>query len=74
MKIYSLTQGSSNKVSKINEDNKVSLAFGKNIVDSSVNIVEDKILVKDLFDKLLNMNFTHYKNYSDDLVILEMSI
>ncbi len=76
-KVYSLTLNGSKKVAKINENSSAKLLFSKNIdeaVESKVNIISDKEKVKSLFDKLLDMNFTHYKEYSDDLVILEMPL
>lgn len=75
--VYSLTLNTSNKVGKINKNNNVKLLFSKNIdeaVESKVNIISDKAQVKALFDKLLDLNFTHYKKYDDDLVVLEMSL
>jgi hypothetical protein len=75
--VYSLTLSSSKKVAKINENIESKILFGKNIddaIDTKINIISEKAEVKDLFDKLLDMKFTHYKKYNDDLVVLEMPL
>ncbi|QEN03174.1 hypothetical protein EW093_00135 [Thiospirochaeta perfilievii] len=76
-KILSLTQQGSKKVDLLKKDNSAKLVVNNdstNIIDSKITINENKDDVKKLFDELLGLNFTHYKEYSDDLVILEMSI
>lgn len=76
-KILSLTKSGSEKVELIQQDKNVKLGFAmksSDSVDSTATIISDKNRVKDIFDKMLDNKFTHFKKYSDDLVLIEMSI
>ncbi len=76
-KFFSITKGQSAKVQLLKIDEKVKLGFAMksaDVVDASANVITDKKRVKDVFDIMLDKKFTHYKKYSDDLVLLEMSI
>lgn len=75
-KVLSLTLGSSEKVKLIKTDSNIKLGFAlksNDSVDYTAKIIDDKKIVKKLFDTMLTNKFTHYKKYSDDLVILEMT-
>lgn len=74
---YSLTLGASEKVKKLEEDSSLNFIFTKNsseVLKASAKVISDKEVVKDLFDRLLDINFTHFKQWDDDLVVMEFSL
>ena len=74
--VKSLTLGNSGKVADLLVDNKVQLQLEKNgaLVDAEVSIITDKDKVKSVFDAMLSMNSTHFKEYTEDIVILDMQL
>lgn len=77
-KLLALTLGSSEKVSLLKKDTPVKLSFAKkdrtNLIDADVKVIEKKETVKQVFDQMLALNFTHFKKYSDELVVLEIKV
>jgi general stress protein 26 len=76
-KFFALTKAESEKVGLIKSDGNVRLGFAmksNDFIKSSAKIISDKKIVKDVFDTMLEKKFTHYKKYTDDLVLLEMSV
>lgn len=76
-KYYSLTLGNSDKVKKLEEDSNLNFIFTQNsseVLQANAKVISDTNIVKDLFDRLLDINFTHFKQWDDDLVIMEFSI
>jgi general stress protein 26 len=76
-KLVALTLGTSNKIKRIIDNDEMKLAFAnssKDFIDTKVSIVKDQKKIKMQFNKMLEMNFTHFKKYNDDLVILELDI
>lgn len=76
-KLNSLTLADSTKVAEIKKNNSAKLGFTMKpteFFDVEVSINSDKAEVKSLFDKMLELNFTHFKTYSEDLVILEIKV
>eukprot|EP01156_Anaeramoeba_ignava_P004677 Anaeramoba_ignava/a234474_3.p1 GENE.a234474_3~~a234474_3.p1 ORF type:complete len:119 (+),score=18.68 a234474_3:38-394(+) len=76
-KVYSLTLSGSNKVGKIKNNNKAKIVLNndsENALESEISIIDNKDRVKELFNKMLEMDFTHFKEFDDDIVILEMAV
>lgn len=76
-KLNSLTLADSTKVSDIKIENKAKVGFTMKpteFYDVEISINQNKDEVKALFDKMLDLNFTHFKTYSEDLVILETKV
>jgi len=75
-KYYSLTLAGSKKVERLNTDKSLSMIFMSKNNETKVAeavIIDDKDVVKDLFDRMIAIEFCHFKKYSDDLVIMEIT-
>ncbi len=46
----------------------------ENQSDAKAVVIKDNSRIKAIYNKMLDMRFTHYKKYSDDLVVLEISV
>ena len=76
-KLTSLTLGDSEKVADFKKENSLELGFGmkpENFNKAVVHIDEDKDRAKKLFDTMLDLKFTHFKTYTDNLVVLEIGL
>lgn len=75
--LNTLTLGDSGKVIGIKNDGVGQVGFTMKpteFFDVEVSINDDKAAAKELFDKMLDLNFTHFKTYSEDIVILEIKL
>lgn len=75
--LISLTLGNSNKIAKVNQNPKVELGFSmkpKDFIRANAEVISDTKHAKVLFNKMLEMKFTHFKKWSDDLVILKFKL
>lgn len=75
-KLLSLTQKESNKVKGINDDPNVKIGLTKkslNLFDVAAVVNNSEERIKEVFNKMLGLKFTHYKKYRHDLVVLELT-
>ena len=75
--LNTLTLSDSGKVAQIKADGTGKVGFTMKpteFYDAEVSINPDKEAAKALFDKMLDLNFTHFKTYSEDIVILEIKV
>ena len=73
----SITRSSSRKVKEIKKTGKLNVTFGllsKDFNYLPVNIIEDAISIKKVFNFMKDNKHTHYKTFVDDLVILKCTI
>lgn len=77
-KLLALTLKTSDKVNAINNNIPAQLSFAKkdrtNFIDANIKIIHNQATVKQVFDQMLALNFTHFKAYSNDLVVLEITM
>lgn len=77
-KLLALTLKSSQKVQAIHNHIPAQLSFAKkdrtNLIDADIQVIENKTVVKQVFDQMLALNFTHFKTYNDNLVVLEITM
>ncbi|MGL4662879.1 MAG: hypothetical protein ACRCV7_04305 [Culicoidibacterales bacterium] len=77
-KLLALTLKTSDKVDAINNNIPTQLSFAKkdqtNLIDANIKIIHNQATVKQVFDQMLALNFTHFKAYSNDLVVLEITM
>lgn len=69
----SLTEKSSRKMKDMNKNSGLTIAFGllsKNYNDIKVDIIEDVKVVNEVYSYMKTKKHTHYKNTSDNLVVL----
>ena len=69
----SITKKTSRKVKHIKKNNTLSVAFNilsKDFNDILVDINEDEIAVKQVFEYMKSQKHTHYKKTPEDLVVL----
>lgn len=77
-KLLALTEKASEKVVLIQNNTPSQLSFAKkdrtNLIDVDIQIIEKEGQVKQVFDQMLALNFTHFKKYTDGLVVLELKM
>lgn len=77
-KLLALTSGSSEKVALIKKYIPTKLSFAKkdrtHLIDTDIKVIENKGMVKQVFDQMATLNFSHFKVYSDELVVLEITM
>ncbi|MBN2617651.1 MAG: hypothetical protein JXR64_04990 [Spirochaetales bacterium] len=70
---YTLTLKDSSKVERLKDTNKLKFSFkNSDLITGEAEIIENKDLVKELFNKMLELNFTHFKIFNDNLVIFKI--
>lgn len=73
-KYYAITAGISKKVSSIKDNNKVSLLINDLKINAVATIINDQVIVKDLFDEMTSLENNHFKTYNEVFVALEFTI
>jgi hypothetical protein len=71
-----LAMGDTDLIRDLNDDHHIEIILnikeGKEI-PANVQIIEDKEQVKALFDEMLNLNHTWFKEFDDQLVMLDIT-
>lgn len=77
-KLLALTEKESQKVKYIQNGVPAQLSFAKkdrtNSIAADVHVIEDQHKVKRVFEQMQELSFNHFKKYTDNLVILEMTM
>lgn len=77
-KLLALTLKTSDKVDAINNNIPAQLSFAKkdrtNLIDANIKIIHNQATVKQVFNQMIALNFTHFKTYNNDLVVLEITM
>lgn len=76
-KYVSLTMRNSQKMREFLEEGKISIApnlLSRDFEETKINIIDDKTFTKRVFDYMLEKNHTHYKEYNDNLIVIEYLI
>lgn len=76
-KIYSLTKKDTEKVKKVLVENSAKVKFAKgnkDIVKGTITLIDDKEIVIDFFKRMSDLNCNYFKEYTEDLLILEINI
>lgn len=77
-KLLALTEKTSEKIVALENNVPSQLSFAKkdrtNLITAHIQIIEKETDVKRVFEQMLALNFTHFKKYTDGLVVLEMTM
>lgn len=73
-RLYSLTLKDTEKVKKLESDRNVKVTFAKDkkTIDAVAEIIDDRSIVRDFYDRMNELKFNYFKEYSEELVIIEM--
>lgn len=72
-----LTLNSSNKYTNIKVNENISIAFGMKSDDfqpAIASIVEDKELVKNVYDILTDLKHNHFKEYDENIILVNVKL
>lgn len=76
-KYYSLTLGGSEKVQRLNNNENLKVIFtskSNETKNATALIIDNKEIVRNFFDRMFAINFCHFKEFHDDLVIMQIKI
>lgn len=75
--LVSLTLSDSTKVNNIKTNNKAEVVFDRNsdnYIPVTVEVIDEKSISKEIFDIMLDNNFTHFKQWDDNIVTLKYTV
>ena len=76
-KKVSITMGDSRKVKHIKKYGSIAIApnlLSRKFEDMKVTIIDEKNYTKELFDHMTSIKHNHYKEYNENMVVLEYSV
>lgn len=75
-KYYSLTLSGNDKIDNFEIDPSIKLVFMKNkneSINANIKIIKDYKTTEDLYNRMKEIKFCYFKEYSKELVVLEVT-